>query len=65
MTRDIGTWLEDHSLGEYAELFAENKIDLEVLPELTEADFKELDVPLGHRKKPMKAIATEDPAIAQ
>lgn len=57
MTQDVTAWLEELDLNEYAALFAENKIDYEVLPELTEADFKELDVPLGHRKKLMKAIA--------
>jgi hypothetical protein len=34
---------------EYAERFAENKIDISVLPDLTEQHFKDLGVALGHR----------------
>ena len=31
---DIGRWLDGHGLGKYTELFVENEIDIEVLPEL-------------------------------
>lgn len=54
---DISQWLEALGLGQYAEVFSENAIDLEVLPELTEPDLKEFDIPMGHRKKLLKAIA--------
>lgn len=53
---NLGTWLESLGLGEYAGIFAENAIDEEVLPDLTDADLKELGIPLGHRKKLLKAI---------
>lgn len=55
--REIPSWLRELGLGEYAALFAEHKIDFEVLAELSESDLKDLDIPLGHRKKLMKAIA--------
>ena len=54
---NLGTWLESMGLGDYAVVFAENAIDQEVLPDLTDADLKELGIPLGHRKKLLKAIA--------
>jgi class 3 adenylate cyclase/predicted ATPase len=58
MTADSVThWLDDLGLGQYASVFTENAIDLEVLPELTEADLESLGVLLGHRKKILKAIA--------
>jgi class 3 adenylate cyclase/predicted ATPase len=53
----ITHWLDDLGLSQYASDFTENAIDLEVLPELTEADLESLGVLLGHRKKILKAIA--------
>jgi class 3 adenylate cyclase len=44
-------------LSEYAQRFAENYIDSSVLPDLTDQDLKDLGVPLGHRKKMLRAIA--------
>jgi hypothetical protein len=38
-------------MSEYAERFADNKIDVSVLPYLTDQDLKDIDVPLGHRRK--------------
>ncbi|MEE8291083.1 MAG: adenylate/guanylate cyclase domain-containing protein, partial [Candidatus Tectomicrobia bacterium] len=57
MARDIDQWLKELGLSKYSELFAENEVDLEVLPDLTEQDLKDLAIPLGHRKKLLKAIA--------
>ncbi len=66
MSRDVDQWLEGLGLSKYSALFAENEVDLEVLPDLTEQDLKDLDIPLGHRKKLMKAIAalSEDAGTA-
>jgi class 3 adenylate cyclase/tetratricopeptide (TPR) repeat protein/ABC-type transport system involved in cytochrome c biogenesis ATPase subunit len=50
-------WLEKLGLGQYALRFAENGIDLSVLPELTDQDFDRLGVLLGHRRKMLRAIA--------
>ena len=42
---------------QYAQSFAENGIDVWVLPHLTEQDLKDLGVLLGHRRKMLAAIA--------
>src|SRR5436190_3075750 len=54
---DIAEWLASIGLGEYAQRFAENAIDLSVVRDLTEQDLKELGVLLGHRRKILRAIA--------
>src|ERR1700722_17001688 len=53
---DVGVWLEELGLGQYRALFADQAIDSDVLPDLTEEDLVRLGVPLGHRKKLLKAI---------
>ncbi|WFU16058.1 adenylate/guanylate cyclase domain-containing protein [Bradyrhizobium sp. CB3481] len=55
--QEIADWLEKLGLGQYALRFAENGIDLSVLPELTDHDFDRLGVLLGHRRKMLRAIA--------
>jgi class 3 adenylate cyclase/predicted ATPase len=50
-------WLESIGLAEYVQRFAENAIDLSILRDLTDQDLKELGVPLGHRRKMLRAIA--------
>jgi len=54
----IDDWLATTGLGQYADLFARNDIDIDVLPELSERDLEQLGISLGHRKKLLKAIAT-------
>nr|WP_244561293.1 adenylate/guanylate cyclase domain-containing protein [Bradyrhizobium canariense] len=58
----IAEWLEKLGLGQYAERFAQNGIDVGVLPELMDEDFEKLGVLLGHRRKMLRAIADLDPA---
>ena len=55
--KDVAEWLASLELGEYAQRFAENAIDLSVIPDLTENDLKEIGVLLGHRRKMLRAIA--------
>ncbi|GAG08025.1 unnamed protein product, partial [marine sediment metagenome] len=55
---DIVLWLRSLGLEKYEAVFRENEIDADVLPELTELDLEKLGVPLGHRKRLLKAIAT-------
>jgi class 3 adenylate cyclase len=58
---DVRAWLESHDLGQYAEAFASNDIDAQVLRTLTADDLKDLGVAsLGHRKKLLAAIAELD-----
>jgi len=58
MTREIGEWLEGLKLGQYAQAFADNNIDQDLLLELSEYDLEKLGVAsLGHRKRLLKEIA--------
>jgi len=54
---DVGDWLRSLGLDQYEATFRANEIDADVLPELTEIDLEKLGVPLGHRKRLLKAIA--------
>src|SRR5262249_54275676 len=60
--KGITEWLASIGLSEYAQQFADNAIDLSVVRHLTEQDLKDLGVPLGHRRKMLRAIAQLDPA---
>ena len=53
----IREWLSSHGLSEYADRFAENRIDLSILPDLTDDDLKELGVFLGDRRRILRLIA--------
>jgi class 3 adenylate cyclase/tetratricopeptide (TPR) repeat protein len=52
----IDEWLAEVGLPQYTHAFAENDIDLAVLPDLSEQDLEKLGVSMGHRKKLLKAI---------
>ena len=54
--QQIADWLKKLGMAEYAQRFAEDDIDLDVLPELTEQDFDRLGVSVGHRRKMLRAI---------
>ena len=58
--QQIADWLEKLGMSEYAQRFAENRIDFSVLGELTDQDLKELGVLLGDRRKMLRAIADID-----
>jgi class 3 adenylate cyclase/tetratricopeptide (TPR) repeat protein len=49
-------------MSEYAQRFAENYVDASVLPDLTDQDLADLGIPLGHRRKILRAIAELDGA---
>src|SRR6516225_3706488 len=56
---NVGAWLAELGLAKYAEAFAANDIDLDILPELTDADLERLGVAsLGDRKRLLRAIAS-------
>ncbi len=62
---DIKTWLVSLGLEEYDTAFSENKIDFELLPQLTDDDLKTLGVSaLGDRKRLLAAIHTLNPQSA-
>ena len=52
-------------MSEYAQRFAENDIDIEVLGELTDTDFDRIGVSIGHRRKLLKALAAGVPTTAE
>ena len=65
--RDVQKWLAELGLSQYALAFAENQIDFEVLLDLSEDDMRELGLPMGPRKKLLKAIAAleSEPSTAE
>src|SRR5215475_10243092 len=70
--QSIAHWLNTIGLGQYAQRFAESYIDADVLRDLTDEDLEKIGIPLGHRKKLLRAIceladaspATPPPAAA-
>jgi hypothetical protein len=48
--------LRNLGLGQYAQPFTENDIDVSVLPYLTDGDLEKIGVSLGHRRKILAAI---------
>ena len=63
-TPQIADWLAKLGMSEYAERFAENRIDFSVLRDLTDQDLKDLGVVLGDRRKMLRAIAELTDAIS-
>jgi SAM domain (Sterile alpha motif) len=55
--QQIADWLEKLGMSEYAKAFADNGIDVSVLPHLFDQDLKDIGVLLGHRRKMLAAIA--------
>ena len=54
--QDIADWLDKLGMAEYAQRFAENRIDFSVLPDLTDQDLEKMGVVLGDRRKILRAI---------
>jgi class 3 adenylate cyclase len=54
---DVGGWLRGLGLGEYEAKFRDNKIDADVLADLSNGDLEKLGLPLGDRKRLLRAIA--------
>jgi hypothetical protein len=54
---ELGRFLDDLGLSQYAGTFADSDIDGEALLDLEETHLKELGLSLGHRIRLMKAIA--------
>jgi class 3 adenylate cyclase len=52
----IADWLKKLGMSEYAKRFAENDIEFDILPELTDHDLERLGVSLGHRRRILRAI---------
>jgi class 3 adenylate cyclase/predicted ATPase len=54
---ELTSWLESHGLGRYAQLLADNAIGIDILADLTEEDLEKLSLPLGDRKRLLRAAA--------
>src|SRR5262245_31476909 len=54
--QEIADWLKKLGMSDYAERFAEERIEIDVLPELTDQDLERLRIPLGHRRRMLRAI---------
>jgi class 3 adenylate cyclase len=54
--QQIADWLNQLGMSEYAQRFAENDIEIDLLNELTDQDFDRLGVSLGHRRRMLRAI---------
>jgi class 3 adenylate cyclase len=65
--QEIAGWLDKLGMSEYAQRFAENRIDFSVLPDLTDQDLEKIGVVLGDRRKILRAIAalTDSEKVAQ
>src|SRR6516162_6357305 len=67
--REIADWLNQLGMSEYAQRFAENRIDFSVLPDLTDQHLKDLGIALGDRLKLLRAIRelgdTSEPKIQE
>ena len=60
MTSGIDAWLDGLGLGKYgATVFAENEIDLDTLPYVTDEALEKIGVALGARLKILGAIAAQ------
>ena len=55
---DVGEWLRGLGLGQYETVFREHAIDMDVLADLKDAELAQIGVPLGDRKRLLKAIAS-------
>jgi hypothetical protein len=55
---ELRDWLKQHGLAALAAVLAENDIDLDILPDLTDQDIERLGLSLGQRRRLLKAIAT-------
>ena len=60
--QEIAGWLDKLGMSEYAQRFAENRIDFSVLSDLTDQDLEKMGVVLGDRRKILRAIAGLDDA---
>src|SRR5271168_1810850 len=60
--QQIADWLKTLGMSEYAERFAENRIDFSVLRDPGDQDLKDLGVILGDRRKMLRAIGELDAA---
>ncbi|MHA1152784.1 MAG: adenylate/guanylate cyclase domain-containing protein, partial [Alphaproteobacteria bacterium] len=57
MSDPVKQWLEALDLAKYLDVFVENEVAFRDLSELTENDLKEMGLPIGPRRRALKAIS--------
>jgi class 3 adenylate cyclase/predicted ATPase len=62
---DVVAWLRALGLERYAQAFSDSEVTADILTDLTDADLRELGLPLGPRKILLKAIASLRPSSVQ
>src|SRR5262252_7475331 len=63
--QQIADWLKKLGMPEYAERFAANDIEIDILPELTDHDLEGLGISLGHRRRILRAIRGSPQVVFQ
>jgi class 3 adenylate cyclase/predicted ATPase len=58
---DLHKWLDGLGLGKYADVFAENEIELGDVSHLSEGDLREIGLPMGPRKRVLSAASELSP----
>jgi hypothetical protein len=60
---DVAAWLRELGLEQYVQVFRDNAVDADVLPDLTAEDIKEIGVvAVGDRRRLLRAIADLRPS---
>ena len=62
---NLDAWLEQLGLSKYLAAFAESEVEFADLAELSEEDLKEIGLPLGPRRRILKAVREIDGADSQ
>ena len=65
MADDIGQWLTALGLGKYSDVFVENEVRVSDLAGITVDDLKELNLPLGPRRRILQAVEAQPGLPAQ
>ncbi len=63
MANSIRQWLEELGLGKYGDVFVENEITQHEVHDLTDDDLKELGLPMGPRKRLLRAITEAETQV--
>ena len=58
MSNALKDWLDGFGLGRCAGILAAHEVDFDVLPDLVEHDLEKIGLPLGERKRLLRAIGT-------
>jgi class 3 adenylate cyclase/predicted ATPase len=59
----VREWLEGLGLGKFADAFESEDVSMRHVPELSEADLRDLGLPMGPRKEVLRAAKSLDPSV--